>query len=328
MAVKLLPAVSFLPPTWCRPKRANTPGTTYLRLPKTSGSRCRSNSEPPSPNRQQYFPESSASSSTCSEDGGEHETTNGGAGASVNVWERVDDVRALKKGLERHFKYRMEMARRKHGPEACSQVPDKMEASLLKLRNKGVSGPTVPEELNPEGLEPYPPAPRPLGFAAETKHSLEGLKLGIIIFTTWSPRRTTKPQNAHEAQNPSGETVTKDRPVVVVELRPNKAICVPMFSHNGKGIKHKSKKERTKYVAVQNKDEERWPVDNEYPPLKATPDPSVTVPFPKVNSYLKFTEPEPYPSSMAYTVMGWLEGASTERLLNLVVWSPNSRVLA
>lgn len=303
-------------PTPAQPRSADTPDATNLTPPKTSGTEPRSRSEPPSPNRQAHIAESPASSSARPESRGQHETAEDGDLAWVSPPLGDDVVEAIlqlpdgKGQLEKKTE-----GLNKDDLQSYWRDLKKGMTVLLQLMKTGVSGSSVPE-----GWRPYRPAPHPLSLKEELEDPLERLEVGSIInipLHTSTRNWTTSLFDVHETPTICGGAYTKARPVVVVGLYSDHADCVPMYSHNNKGIDNKRDEQKAEYIAVQNKGGKRW-VEKGCNVLKATSNPLIPGWFPKENSYFKFTERVTHHYGRMCGIMGKLDGASQADLQRLI----------
>ena len=112
-----------------------------------------------------------------------------------------------------------------------------------------------------------------------------------------------------------GPVYTKRRTIIVVELFQSHAECVPIYSHNGNGLKGKSDDEKKEFFAIQEKGH-KWESEAHRDKLLYANGPSryENGRFLKKNSYVKFTERMPHRHTAMCKVVGNLDIDSWRRL--------------
>lgn len=111
-----------------------------------------------------------------------------------------------------------------------------------------------------------------------------------------------------------GVVYTKTRLMVVVKNHAIHSVCVPLYSHGGKGLAGKSPEAKEEFIAVQNV-WSNWAPENGHRALLAASQTSQAF---KDMSYVKFTELRSHSYGTMCGLAGKLDDASTSRLLTLV----------
>ena len=102
-----------------------------------------------------------------------------------------------------------------------------------------------------------------------------------------------------------GPVYTKRRTIIVLELFESHAECVPIYSHNGNGLKGKSDDERMEFFAIQEKGH-KWESETHPNIILYASGPSryENGRLLKKNSYVKYTERMPHRHTAMCKVVG------------------------
>lgn len=150
-----------------------------------------------------------------------------------------------------------------------------------------------------------------------SKHGKKDLTVGTIIdvpFHTPDSETEVSTLDINRSATVCGVVHTKTRLMVVIKNHAMHATCVPVYSHNGKGLAGKGPEAREEFVAVQNM-WSNWAPENSYQPLLAASQSGQVF---RDLSYAKFTEPRSHYYGAMCGVAGQLDDVSTTRLLDLV----------
>lgn len=149
------------------------------------------------------------------------------------------------------------------------------------------------------------------------KHARKDLPVGTIIDCPFhTPENGTEVDtlDTDRMATVCGIVHTKTRLMVVVKNLAMHAVCVPVYSHGGKGLAGKSAETGMEFVAVQNI-WSNWVPENGHQALLAA---SHSGQIFKDKSYVKFTELRSHYYGAMCGLVGKMDDASTSRLLDLV----------